>query len=333
MGWSEYLGNYLVFLLEAVTVVAAILIVISGIIASSIKHKGKHAGKLVVTPLHKRYKDLKHQVEKEIYTSNKLKSILKVEKKAEKEKKKEGSSLKKVFIIDFIGDMKASQVEGLREEVNAILTVADVTDEVVVKVESPGGVVHGYGLAAAQLVRIKDANIPLTVLVDKVAASGGYMMASIADKIISSPFAILGSIGVVAQLPNFNRFLTEKGVDVELHTAGKYKRTLTTLGENTEEGREKFKAELNDVHKLFKTHIVKHRENLDIETVGTGEYWFGNDAIELGLVDEIMTSDQYLMNLYLSGCSELYEIKYTIKKGKFHKIQSTIEQALYRVGV
>ncbi|XNM48823.1 protease SohB [Escherichia coli] len=158
----------------------------------------------------------------------------------------------RVWVLDFKGSMDAHEVNSLREEITAVLAAFKPQDQVVLRLESPGGMVHGYGLAASQLQRLRDKNIPLTVTVDKVAASGGYMMACVADKIVSAPFAIVGSIGVVAQMPNFNRFLKSKDIDIELHTAGQYKRTLTLLGENTEEGREKFREELNETHQLFK---------------------------------------------------------------------------------
>lgn len=201
-------------------------------------------------------------------------------------------------MLDFDGDMKASAVQSLREEITAVLSVASADDEVVVRLESPGGVVHGYGLAASQLQRIRDRGIPLTVTVDKVAASGGYMMACVADKIVAAPFAILGSIGVVAQIPNIHRLLERNTIDVELHTAGKYKRTLTMLGENTEEGREKFKQDLEDTHDLFKRFVSQNRPVLDIDAIATGETWYGSEAIDNKLADAVMTSDTYLEQYY-----------------------------------
>ena len=202
-----------------------------------------------------------------------------------------------MWVIDFKGSMDAHEVSSLREEITAVLTVATPQDQVVVRLESPGGVVHGYGLAASQLQRIRDKQIPLTVAVDKVAASGGYMMACVANKIVAAPFAILGSIGVVAQIPNLNRFLKNKDIDIELHTAGQYKRTLTLLGENTDEGRQKFREELNETHHLFKDFVKEMRPSLDIDQVATGEHWYGSQAQEKGLVDEVGTSDELLLGL------------------------------------
>lgn len=204
----------------------------------------------------------------------------------------------KIYVLDFKGDMAASAVENLREEITLILATAKAgRDRVVVRLESPGGMVHGYGLAAAQLVRLRDAGFHLTICVDKVAASGGYMMACIANEIISAPFAIVGSIGVVAQVPNFNRLLKQHNIDFELYTAGQYKRTVTMFGENTEEGKAKFEEELQQTHSLFKHFVEKYRPQLNVEKVATGEHWYGQDASDLNLVDKLQTSDEYLLGL------------------------------------
>lgn len=204
----------------------------------------------------------------------------------------------KIWVLDFKGDVQASSVEQLREEITLILATAKAgQDRVVLRLESPGGLVHGYGLAAAQLVRLRDAGFHLTICVDKVAASGGYMMACIASEIVSAPFAVVGSIGVVAQVPNFNRLLKEHHVDVELYTAGQYKRTVTMFGENTDEGKAKFEQELQQTHALFKHFVEKYRPKLNIEKVATGEHWYGQDAVDLNLVDQLQTSDTYIQNL------------------------------------
>lgn len=204
----------------------------------------------------------------------------------------------KIFVLDFKGDIQASAVENLREEITLILATAKAgRDRVVVRLESPGGMVHGYGLAAAQLVRLRDAGFHLTICVDKVAASGGYMMACIANEIISAPFAVVGSIGVVAQVPNFNRLLKEHNVDFELYTAGQYKRTVTMFGENTPEGKAKFEEELQQTHVLFKHFVEKYRPQLNVDKVATGEHWYGQDALDLNLVDKLQTSDEYLLAL------------------------------------
>ncbi|WP_349926982.1 protease SohB [Acinetobacter sp. A1-4-2] len=204
----------------------------------------------------------------------------------------------KIYVLDFKGDTAASAVENLREEITLILATAKAgCDRVVVRLESPGGMVHGYGLAAAQLVRLRDAGFNLTICVDKVAASGGYMMACIANEIVSAPFAVVGSIGVVAQVPNFNRLLKEKHIDFELYTAGQFKRTVTMFGENTAEGKAKFEQELQQTHELFKHFVEKYRPQLNVEKVATGEHWYGKDALELNLVDKLQTSDEYLLSL------------------------------------
>ncbi|ENW30983.1 protease SohB [Acinetobacter lwoffii] len=230
-------------------------------------------------------------------TGSKL-ELLQLSQQLSKEARARKKTNQKIYVLDFKGDMAASAVEGLREEITLILATAKTgRDRVVVRLESPGGMVHGYGLAAAQLVRLRDAGFHLTICVDKVAASGGYMMACIANEIISAPFAIVGSIGVVAQVPNFNRLLKDNKIDFELYTAGQYKRTVTMFGENTEEGKAKFEEELQQTHALFKHFVEKYRPQLNIEKVATGEHWYGRDALDLNLVDKLQTSDEYLLNL------------------------------------
>ncbi len=215
-----------------------------------------------------------------------------------KEAKIRKKNNQKIFVLDFKGDIQASAADTIREEITLILATAKAGhDRVVVRLESPGGMVHGYGLAAAQLVRLRDAGFKLTICVDKVAASGGYMMACIANEIISAPFAVVGSIGVVAQVPNFNRLLKQHNVDFEMYTAGQYKRTVTMFGENTPEGKAKFEEELQQTHALFKHFVERYRPSLNVEQVATGEHWYGEDARALNLVDKLQTSDEYLLGL------------------------------------
>ncbi|MEO4174779.1 protease SohB [Acinetobacter pittii] len=224
--------------------------------------------------------------------------LLQLAQQLAKETKIRRKNNQKIFVLDFKGDIQASAVENLREEITLILATAKAgRDRIVVRLESPGGMVHGYGLAAAQLVRLRDAGFHLTICVDKVAASGGYMMACIANEIIAAPFAIVGSIGVVAQVPNFNRLLKEHNVDFELYTAGQYKRTVTMFGENTPEGKAKFEEELQQTHVLFKHFVEKYRPQLNVDKVATGEHWYGEDALDLNLVDKLQTSDEYLLAL------------------------------------
>ncbi|MBJ8503660.1 protease SohB [Acinetobacter seifertii] len=224
--------------------------------------------------------------------------LLQLAQQLAKEAKIRRKNNQKIFVLDFKGDIQASAVENLREEITLILATAKAgRDRVVVRLESPGGMVHGYGLAAAQLVRLRDAGFHLTICVDKVAASGGYMMACIANEIISAPFAVVGSIGVVAQVPNFNRLLKQHNVDFELYTAGQYKRTVTMFGENTPEGKAKFEEELQQTHVLFKHFVEKYRPQLNVDKVATGEHWYGEDALDLNLVDKLETSDEYLLAL------------------------------------
>ncbi|KAF5296767.1 hypothetical protein FQR65_LT19794 [Abscondita terminalis] len=230
-------------------------------------------------------------------TASKL-ELLQLTQQLVKEARVRKKHNQKIYVLDFKGDVQASAVENLREEITLILATAKAgRDRVIVRLESPGGMVHGYGLAAAQLVRLRDAGFHLTICVDKVAASGGYMMACIASEIVSAPFAVVGSIGVVAQVPNFNRLLKEHHVDFELYTAGQFKRTVTMFGENTPEGKAKFEEELQQTHQLFKHFVEKYRPQLNVEKVATGEHWYGEDARDLNLVDKLQTSDEYLLSL------------------------------------
>lgn len=268
-------------------------------------HSSKTTSELKLIHLNQNQKERREALLKSMKADDKQKglSLLKklIEKKA-KEKvknklKKDKTQKLKAFVLDFDGDMKASSIRQLREEVSSLISIAKKDDEVVLRLESPGGIVHAYGLAAAQLARLKEAGINLTICVDKVAASGGYMMACVADKIYSAPFAVVGSIGVVAQMPNFNKLLKNHDVDYELFTAGDFKRTVTVLGENTDADKAKFQEEIEQTHQLFKDFVNTYRPSLDIKKVATGEHWYGEDAIQLGLVDEIKTSDSYLLEL------------------------------------
>ena len=223
-----------------------------------------------------------------------------------KSKSKNKKASQQVFVLDFDGDIKASAVKHLREEISTLISTANKGDEVVVRLESGGGMVHSYGLAAAQLVRLKDAGLRLTVCVDKIAASGGYMMACVADNIIAAPFAVIGSIGVVSQLPNFHKLLKKNDVDYEMFTAGDYKRTVTVFGENDDEDRAKYQQELEQTHDLFKHFVNTYRSQLDLEKVANGEHWYGEDAIKLKLVDKLQTSDSYVLELMED--SEVYAL-------------------------
>ncbi|MGQ8363903.1 protease SohB [Glaciecola sp. 1036] len=322
----EFLFEYGLFVAKAITVVIAIVAVVGLIIGLASKQKGG-GGNLSFDSISEQFDNIKRQSEQVLLSKEALKKLQKQRKKEQKKDKEETKP--NLYVIDFQGSPMAKEVDSLRREITAILCVAKENDEVLVKVDSGGGVVHGYGLAASQLQRIKDANLKLTVSVDKIAASGGYMMAAVADTIISAPFAIVGSIGVVAQIPNIHKVLKKNDVDIEMHTAGEYKRTLTVLGENTEQGREKFKQELQEVHDLFKGHIKHFRSELDLEKVATGEYWLGQKALELGLVDKLQTSDDFLLKA--NDTHKLFKLKYENKKNMAQKLGFAASTAIESV--
>jgi len=336
------------FLAKVVTFLVAFVIVAGFIIANAGKSVGQDKGTIVVTNLNDRF-DQMHAVissavleedeikEEEKNRKKKQKQDAKEKKEALKAKKDKGqkddsgsgedaSRKKRIFVLDFDGDIKASATDELREAITAVLSLAKPQDEVVLRLESPGGVVHGYGLAASQLDRVRQKEIPLTVCVDKVAASGGYMMACVADKILAAPFAIVGSIGVLAQVPNFNKILKKHDVDYDIFTAGEYKRTLTMLGENTEKGRQKFKDDLEDTHVLFKDFIREHRSAVDIEDVATGEIWFGSRALDKSLIDGISTSDEYLTSQHPE--TDIVSVEYEYKKTIQEKLGVAVSSAL-----
>lgn len=276
----ELLADYGLFALKTFTLVLALLFLTAGIVSIGRKPKPR----LDIRSLNKDWDEINRRMQKEVLNQKM--------KKKKSDKKKQASPA--LYVLDFSGDIKASQVEQLRDEISAILAVARENDEVLLRLESPGGAVNGYGLAASQLQRIRDKHIPLTVCIDKMAASGGYLMACVANRIIAAPFAIIGSIGVVAQIPNFHRWLKKNNIDIELLTAGEYKRTLTLFAENTEKGRKKFQEELEQIHRSFRDYVFNNRQQLDIEKVATGEHWLAQDAYALHLIDTLKTSDDYL---------------------------------------
>ena len=341
--WSEILINYGVFILEILTVLLVIVAIFAGIMLMRQK-KDAVGGELKITDLAKQYKENQEKLRDFRLSDEQLKAEEKARKKQEKaEAKARKKALKEgendqsgqkaaedlkpcLYVLNFKGDIQASGTAALADEISAVLAVAKAQDEVLLKLESPGGVVHGYGLAASRLDRLKQKGVKLTVAVDKVAASGGYMMACVADKIISAPFAVIGSVGVVAQIPNIHRLLKKHDVDVEVMTAGEFKRTMTILGENTEKGRQKFQQELEETHKLFKDFVSVHRPTLDLAKIATGEHWFGQQALELGLVDEIATSDDVILNA-LNGKKDVLEVKFIQKKSLIQKIGKQAEES------
>ena len=320
----EYLADYALFLAKSVTVLLVLVFVIAAAAGAAARgRKPFDAGRIETRRLNDVLDEMRDALRGAVLEEKALKKLAKEEAKAEKKRRKAAASgaarRGRTWVLHFDGDLAASAVRALRNEVTAVLTLAEEGDEVLACIESPGGMVHGYGLAASQLHRIREKpGVKLTAAVDKVAASGGYMMACIAEHIVAAPFAVVGSIGVVAQVPNVHRLLKRNDVDVEVITAGEFKRTLTVFGENTEKGRQKFVEEIEDVHRLFKQHVAEHRPSLDMDRVATGEAWHGRQAIDLGLVDELATSDEYLVR----ACAErdVFEVKWTEPKSPVDRL-------------
>ncbi|MDG2047368.1 MAG: protease SohB [Halioglobus sp.] len=336
----EFIYEYGLFLAQAVTLVAAVLILVAGVLSLGVRQRGDNqSGHIELLNLNEKYRHVSETFREVIDEPEAVKSRKKSAKKdnkakaklAKKKHKKRADVLpeerrKRLYVMSFDGDVKASATENLREEISAVLPQIEKGDEVLVKVESPGGMVHSYGLASSQLQRIKNAGVPLVIAVDKVAASGGYMMACVADRIMAAPFAVLGSIGVVAQLPNFHRLLQKNNVDFELLTAGEHKRTLTMFGENTDKGREKFLEELEETHILFKNFVSANRPALDIGKVATGEIWYGLNALEEGLIDELQTSDAFVQGRLAEW--DVFEVTFAHKKNWQERLGLAAEAAL-----
>lgn len=339
----EFLYEYGLFFLKVVTFVIAIAVVIGLLISAGARQKPSNIGAIEVTKINDRFDEMSQSMKHAMFDGDVIKKQEKAlakekkqEKKANKQKLKLKESIeepKRIFLVDFDGDIKASAVSALREIVSAVLFVATPKDEVVLRLESGGGMVHSYGLAASQLDRIRQREIPLTVCVDKVAASGGYMMACVANKICAAPFAVIGSIGVLAQLPNFHKVLKKHDIDFEMLTAGEYKRTLTMFGENTDKGREKFIEDLELTHGLFKDYVHQQRPIIDIDAVSTGEIWFGTKAKENSLIDELTTSDDYITAL--ASDYDVFEVTYTSKKSLPERlglsVQMGVEKGVSRI--
>lgn len=333
---TQFFLEYGLFFAKSITVLLAVVAVVL-VIAGAVNSKKQHDSDIEIENINEKLDELKSNLESEMLSKEDYKAHKKAKKKEKKQEKKNEKKQKKsaeldteekpkLFIARFEGDMQASEVDTLREVITGILTVAKDKDEVLVVLESCGGIVHNYGLGASQLARIKAHGLKLTVAVDLVAASGGYMMACVADKIIAAPFAVLGSIGVLAELPNFYRILKKHDIDIEHHTAGDYKTTLTMLGENTDKDREKFREELEDTHQLFKEFVKSNREIIDIDNIATGEHWYGTKALELKLVDELQTSDDYILASRES--KDIFEVSYEIQESLKDKISEIISGSI-----
>ncbi len=344
---AEFFLNWGLFAAKTLTILLTVGVIIGILVAVFSRNHDASSDRLVVTQINRRIEHEKEVLSHALLDSETFEAVEKKKRSAEKaERKQRKKSLKaeiksasvekisepqkrRVYVLDFDGDLQASAVSKLRRELTSVLAAASTQDEIVVRLESGGGVVHGYGLAASQLARVKAKSVKLTVCVDKVAASGGYMMACVADHIVAAPFAVLGSIGVVAQLPNFHRLLKKHDVDFEMITAGAYKRTLTVFGENTESGREKFREDIEDTHAQFKEFVSEQRPGLDIEKVATGEIWLGRRALDVRLVDELKTSDEYIVEACENA--DVYEVRFEEKKKFQDKLMASFETSLERV--
>jgi serine protease SohB len=318
---ENFFSQYALFLAKAITFVLAI----AALAILVRRRKARDTGHIRVTDVNRQFESAGDTIQAARLSKPARRALHKQRKSEHKAQQKRTDAESCVYLLDFKGDIRASALAALREEISAVLQVAQTGDEVYLRLESPGGMVNRYGLAAAQLLRLRDAKLPLTVMVDSMAASGGYLMAATADRIVASPFALVGSIGVIAQVPNFHRWLQERNIDWEQFTAGKYKRTVTVFGENTEEGRAKLREELEDIHEHFRAFVLGRRAELDMDKVGTGEAWLGSRALELGLVDALATSDEIIR----SACKtrRVLHICYQRKQRLSERLQNRAQTA------
>lgn len=324
---EHFLTEYLSFVLKTITILAA-LIVMLAVLASLKRQQKPHDEHLSIEHLNGQLDDHKEQLTEQWLEGAELKQWQKQRKQDKKSQQKERSERPRIFVLDFDGDLAASDADRFGREINALQTVLRNNDELVVRLESAGGYVHAYGYAAAQMLRLRESIASLTVCVDKVAASGGYMMACTGHRILAAPFAVIGSIGVVAELPNFNKLLKKHDIDYEVLTAGEYKRTLTLFGENTDQGRQKFLSELEQTHGLFKQFVMENRPAIDIEQVAKGEVWYGRKAVEQQLVDELSTSDAYLLKR--SSEAEIYEVSLEQRQSLVDRVSQRVTTQLER---
>ena len=248
-----------------------------------------------------------------------------------------------VIVLDLIG-VDSARIDRLRDEVSFLLqqhrqhtisynTTAekkvcedeDSTSknvEVLVLLESPGGSASDFAIASQQLLRLRnEPGMQVTVCVDKVAASGGYMIAcsSSPGRLFAAPFAVLGSIGVVGQNINIQKTLEGWGIRPMVFRAGKEKAPLGLLGDVTSKQMRTIQSMVDDTHTAFKRHVVLARPLLakKIDKVATGKVWLGASAMEAGLIDHIVTSDEYIGHRIQSGARILKLIKNTRRKGLF----------------
>jgi serine protease SohB len=320
------------FALKALLIVAAIgaLAVLIARLTRSGEPKDEE---IKVRSLNERYDDMRDALNAALLDKKARKALLKARKKEAKAKAKARTGgddpAKRLYVLAFKGDMRASAVKRLGHEIDAVLTVARPgTDEVALRLDSPGGTVTGYGLAAAEILRLRERKIAVTALVDQVAASGGYMMACAADRIVAAPFAVVGSIGVVAPVPNLHRLLKKNEIDFEEITAGEWKRSVSVLGEITPAGREHFRGKLDATHGAFKTFVQQCRPDVDIDQVANGDHWLASEALALGLVDQLSTGDDYLFRARESA--RLFEVSTEARKTLLQQILSGVGVAARR---
>ena len=306
------------FVIKALVIVAAVggLAILIARLARS--GDGGQDREIAIKSINDRYDAMRDALDAKLLEKKARKALAKARKKEAKTRHGEPAG-KRIYVLNFKGDLRATAVKNLGREIDAVLTVARPgDDEVIVRIDSGGGTVTGYGLAAAEIFRLRARQISVTASVDQVAASGGYMMACAADRIVAAPFAVVGSIGVVASVPNLHKLRQKNAIDYEDITAGEFKRTVSVLGEITPAGRDHFQGKLEAIHDAFKAHVAARRPGADVARIANGDTWLASDALALGLVDEIVAGDELLFRARDSA--RLYEVKWEARKSPLQNL-------------
>lgn len=159
---------------------------------------------------------------------------------------------------------------------------------IVLRVDSPGGTVAASEEIATY---VKECEKPVVVSVGDVGASGAYMISSQADSIWANPGSSVGSIGVIAQIPNVSGLLDMVGVEFQTFTAGEYKDAGSAYRDLTKEEEALIQGEVEEAYDQFIDIVAEGRglERAKVEELAIGWTWSGVRAKELGLVDEVGT--------------------------------------------
>ena len=195
-----------------------------------------------------------------------------------------------------VGDLKYETINHLLEEAFSV----EKAPGIILHIESPGGFPYDCYEVTRKIAKLKTQYPEKKVIaqVGSLAASGGYYIASAADKIYASEASTIGSIGVIMTYLQYNRFLEKHDVIPQVHQAGKDKVAVHPLKELTEDALSDLQDNLNQHHQIFIDTVKIGRGdalNQTSEPLFTGKVWLGNKALELGLIDKIGLFDEMLI--------------------------------------